>query len=471
MRSGLFIQTGLRGVDSEESFRHVSKMLPVSIVLFSVDFRNEKELLELIRKINHIYVVENNVSAPIIAVDQEGGNVVRIPWIDYSPSNLFLGKLNDPEFTNYVGRLAGYQLHGLGIGWNLAPVLDTLNGYNPVILERSFGSGLDLIAKHGSEYIKGIQSYGVRATAKHFPGHGSVMVDSHLDLPEDKRNLESIINDAFPFRKAIEAGVSSVMLSHVLYNSLDENYPATLSRAVQKLLREDFGYNKLIISDSMDMKSVKGRYSTSEVVKGSIGNEVDVIEDANIAASLEFFEIIEKMDRSMLKAKAERIMKFLEPVNKPSFKPSPLLLNSVEVVFPQVKRKKALDPEKKTILFMMDTKRETNVAEETNVSEVIANKVKDLNFDIEIYYGTEYLEKFRDSGKQIIFVGRNEHLKNRVNMLNEISITNSCVFISTSFDGDMGILSENMGYISAYSKKPTVVTGAILKAFGLMGKI
>lgn len=468
MRSGLFIQTGLRGVEREESLRYVSKMLPLSVVLFSNDFRDEKELAELIKKINHIYVVENNVDAPFIAVDQEGGNVVRIPWIDYNPSNLFLGKLDDPKFTNYVGRLTGYQLNSLGIRWNLAPVLDTLNGYNPVILERSFGSDLELIAKHGVEFIRGIQSYGVRATAKHFPGHGSVMVDSHVDLPEDRRNIESIINDAYPFRKAAEAGVSSIMLSHVLYNSLDDNYPATLSSAVQKLLRKDFNYKNLIISDSMDMKAIKGRYDVSEIIKGSIKNEVDVLENADIVGSMEFYEEIQKIDHASLKKKEQRILEFMEPVRKMSHRPSPYLLKSVETVSPIVRRVKMLDPEKETDLVLMDSKDESQVAEITKSTNLVSSHLGSLNLDLKLHYGIEFLENMKDAGRQIIFVGRNEHLRSRVKLLNEISERNICVFISTSFDGDLGIISENMGYISAYSKKPSVIVGAIMKAFGFM---
>lgn len=468
MRTGLFIQTGLRGVEREESLKYISKMLPLSVVLFGNDFSNEKELTELISKINHIYVVENNVPAPFIAVDQEGGNVVRIPWIDYSPSNLFLGKLDNPEFTNYVGMLTGYQLNSLGIRWNLAPVLDTLNGYNPVILERSFGSDLETIGKHGAEFIKGIQSYDVRATAKHFPGHGSVMVDSHVDLPEDKRNVESIINDSYPFRKAIDAGVSSIMLSHVLYNSLDENYPATLSAEVQKLLRHSFNYRNLIISDSMDMKAVKGRYDVSEIIKGSIKNEVDVIENADIVGSMEFYEQIQNIDTALLKPKEERIMQFMQPFKKLSYKPSPLLMRSVETVSSRIRRRKILNPDIEADLVLMDSKDESQVAEISKSTNLVSTHLADLNLKLKLHYGTEFLENMKESGRQIILVGRNEHLRSRVNLMNAISGKNNCVFISTSFDGDIGIVSEKMGYISAYSKKPSVIVGAILKAYGFM---
>lgn len=221
MRPGIFIQSGLRGMDREEALKKIAKLLPYSIVLFKSDFSSPEDLKELIRRVRRIYVTENGVEEPLIAVDQEGGNIVRLDWLDYSPSNLFLGEFNNTNFTSYVASLTGYQLSDLGIHWNLAPVLDLLNPYNQVILERSFGSDIMKVSDHASAYIKSLQDHGVHATAKHFPGHGSVMDDSHLVLPSDKRGFEAIINDAYPFISAIEAGVHSIMLSHVLYTSLD----------------------------------------------------------------------------------------------------------------------------------------------------------------------------------------------------------------------------------------------------------
>jgi len=288
MRTGSIIQSGLRGfADIETSLKAIKKLLPFSIVLFRSDFSKEEDLKQLINNINHLYRIEAGIDPPIIAVDQEGGNVVRIPWLDYNPSNFFTGSFNNLNFTLYIGRLTGSQLYNRGIRWNLAPVLDILNGYNQVILERSFSEKVEAVAEHGAYYIKGLQEAGVAATAKHFPGHGSVLDDSHLVLPKDSRGFSAVMNDAYPFISAIESHVRSIMLSHVLYDSIDPDYPASLSEKVQNILRDELKFNGVILTDSVDMKAVSANYTISEIVKKSVGNEADVIEIADLNRGLE----------------------------------------------------------------------------------------------------------------------------------------------------------------------------------------
>ena len=210
--------------------------------------------------------IEKGIAPPVFAIDQEGGNVVRIPWLNYNPSNYFLGQVNNEKLTNYVGLVTGSDLYRLGIRWNLAPVLDILNNYNQVLLERSFGEDVETVAVNGAAYISGLQNQGVAATAKHFPGHGGVLEDSHQTLPRDKRSMNALLNDAFPFKAAIKAGVRAVMLSHVLYEGLDPDNPATLSQKAYDLLRKTFQFNGLVITDSVDMKAVSQNYSTTEIV-------------------------------------------------------------------------------------------------------------------------------------------------------------------------------------------------------------
>jgi beta-N-acetylhexosaminidase len=468
MRPGFFIQSGLRGVEEGESLKYISKLLPTSIVLFSSDFKTKNELNELIHKLKRIYVIENNVKEPIIAIDQEGGNVVRIPWLDYNPSNLFLGEMNDERFTNYVGRLTGFQLSELGINWNLAPVLDLLNGYNPVILERSFGSDPLLVGDHGSQYIKGLQLYNVRGTAKHFPGHGSVLQDSHLTLPSDNRNYESVINDMFPFKKAIEANVASIMLSHVLYTSMDPDYPASLSLSIQKFLRKDLGYKGIIITDSVDMKAIADRFELKEIIDGSIKNEVDIIEDANLSVAMDIADAIANISVDKLKVKADRILKFMEPTVQPNIHPNADLLRSVEITFPRVKREVIINPDEQIDLILLDSKDESKVSESLNISTDIQSEISRLDLNIIIHYGTEYIDNYSLENKQLIIVGRNEHLHKRIHRINEVGEKNKCVFVSTSFDGDIGIFHESIGYVSAYSKKPSVLIGSILKSIGYL---
>lgn len=465
MRAGSIIQSGLRGfADLETSLKAIKKLLPFSIVFFRSDFSKEEDLKDLIKKINHLYKIEAGIDPPIIAVDQEGGNVVRMPWLDYNPSNFFTGSFNNLNFTHYVGRLTGNQLLNLGIRWNLAPVLDILNGYNQVILERSFSEKVEIVAEHGSCYIKGLQEAGVAATAKHFPGHGGVLDDSHLILPKDSRGFSAVMNDAYPFISAIESRVSSIMLSHVLYDSIDRDYPASLSENIQNLLRYKLKFNGVILTDSVDMKAVSSNYTVSEIVEKSVGNEADVIEVADLNRALEISDYILKIDKDKLEKKVDRIGRIL-PEKTFSYSPQPDLLNSISLSFNILLRERRLDPTEHIFLVFLDTKPESNVVEEKDSSNSVVKRIRQTELDIEVT-DLEKLLKNNTVESQIIFIGRNEHLKDRFTSLNVLSEHNKCVFISTSVSRDLGVISENIGYIAAYSSKTENVVGSIYKALG-----
>ena len=130
---------------------------PIKLVLVRKDFSDRKDLIELIHTIKHLYSIEKDAREPYIAVDQEGGNVVRLAFLNYNPSNAFLGNLDNLRFTEYVGSRTGYDLKDSGIDWDLAPVLDLSSPYNQVILERSFSYDPLVVAEHGKAFIRGIQ--------------------------------------------------------------------------------------------------------------------------------------------------------------------------------------------------------------------------------------------------------------------------------------------------------------------------
>lgn len=465
MRAGSIIQSGIRGFpDIETSLKAIKKLLPFSVVLFRSDFSDELDLRNLVKKINHLYKIEAGIEPPTIAVDQEGGNVVRIPWLDYNPSNFFTGSFNNPNFTRYIGRLTGNQLYNLGIRWNLAPVLDILNGYNQVILERSFSERVEIVAMHGSSYIEGLQEAGVAATAKHFPGHGSVLGDSHLVLPKDFRELPAIVNDAYPFLSAIESNVRTIMLSHVLYESIDRDFPASLSAKIQDILRKQMKFEGVILTDSVDMKAVSKNYTIDEIVANSVGNEADVLEIADLNRGLEMADYILKIDNEKLKKKIDRIDHFL-PEKRLSFSPQPDLLNSISLTFNTVLREKTLDPKKKFYLVFLDTKPESNVVEEKDSSKSVVKRLRQTELDFDVI-DVEKLLKENSYENQIILIGRNEHLKDRFNSLNRLCEKNKCVFVSTSISRDLGVLNDNIGYIAAYSSKTENLLGSIYRALG-----
>jgi beta-N-acetylhexosaminidase len=201
----------------------------------------------------------------LIAIDEEGGNVTRLEVATGSsyPGNLALGSVDDVDLTRAVAASMGSELAGAGVDLDLAPDADVnSNAANPVIGARAFGSESALVARHTVAWVEGLQASGVAACVKHFPGHGDTSIDSHLALPvvgEDPRNgaLE-------PFRAAIEAGVRAVMSAHIVVPMLD-NAPATLSRRVMTgLLRDELGFDGMVITDGLEMRAISDGVGIAE---------------------------------------------------------------------------------------------------------------------------------------------------------------------------------------------------------------
>ncbi|MFY1671829.1 glycoside hydrolase family 3 protein [Plantactinospora sp. WMMB334] len=201
----------------------------------------------------------------LVAIDEEAGDVTRLESRLGSsrPGNLALGAVDDPELTEAIARDLGAELAAAGVTLNYAPDADVnANPDNPVIGVRSFGSDPGLVARHTAAWVRGLQSAGVAACAKHFPGHGDTSVDSHLDVPRievSRARLNAC--ELPPFRAAIDAGVQAVMTGHLLVPAIDPEWPATLSRRVlTDLLREELGFQGVVVTDGIEMRAVTDRY-------------------------------------------------------------------------------------------------------------------------------------------------------------------------------------------------------------------
>jgi len=194
----------------------------------------------------------------IIAVDEEAGDVTRLFAATGAPfpGNAVLGRLDDVDTTRDTAAAIGWSLREAGCTVNFAPCVDVNSrSDNPVIGVRSFGSDADLVARHGAAWVAGLQSTGVAATAKHFPGHGDTAQDSHVSLPVVNRSLDQLRGrELLPFAAAINAGCRLIMTSHILLPQLDREQPATLSRIVlDDLLRRELGFSGVVVSDALDM--------------------------------------------------------------------------------------------------------------------------------------------------------------------------------------------------------------------------
>jgi beta-N-acetylhexosaminidase len=199
----------------------------------------------------------------IVGIDEEGGDVTRLSHAEGSPfpGNAALGAVDDADLTRQVYAAIGGQLREVGVTLDLAPSVDVNTADdNPIIGTRSFGSDAKQVSRHAAAAVAGLQSAGVAACAKHFPGHGSTEADSHLGLPTVAASLDLLRSrDLPPFAAAVEAGVLAVMTGHLRVPELTGAEPATLSHAaLTGLLRGELGFGGVIVSDALEMKGASG---------------------------------------------------------------------------------------------------------------------------------------------------------------------------------------------------------------------
>jgi beta-N-acetylhexosaminidase len=198
-----------------------------------------------------------------VSIDQEGGRVARLkePFTRWPPMAV-LGRAKSDALADRFGRALARELRAVGITLDYAPVLDIhSNPNNPVIGDRALAERADEVARLGRVIIRALQSEGIAACGKHFPGHGDTSTDSHVELPLVEHPPDRLRAVEFePFRAAIQERVAFIMTAHVLVPALDEQRPATLSPAiVQAILREELGFDGVILSDDLEMKAVSTR--------------------------------------------------------------------------------------------------------------------------------------------------------------------------------------------------------------------
>ncbi|MEJ5244833.1 MAG: glycoside hydrolase family 3 protein [Bacteroidota bacterium] len=237
----------------------------------------------------------------IFAADFENGLSMRLEDGTAFPHAMALGIANDAKLTEEIATAIAKEAKDIGVHWNLAPVCDiNSNPRNPIINIRSFGPTSEIVSKHILAYIKGTQAENVAATAKHFPGHGNTTIDSHIELPIIDCSLSELYeNEIIPFRAAIEGNVKSIMVGHLLVKSIDESKPASLSEKVIKLhIREKLGFDGLVLTDALDMKSVSQKYSPGELLllALSAGNDILLMPENPIDAISIVEQAIEKSE-------------------------------------------------------------------------------------------------------------------------------------------------------------------------------
>ena len=275
---GQLIFTGISGKTlTEDEKNFIEKENIGGVILFSENYENPGQLAELVNEIQTL-----REEYPLfIAVDHEGGRVVRFKnHFTKIPPMLDLAKTTSPKLCFRITKMMAEELSICGINVNLSPVCDVLsNPDNQIIGDRAFGSDPDKVSAFISSAIRGFQTNGILACAKHFPGHGDTAIDSHFNLPIIKKSMEDLRKvDLPPFIKAVKSRVEFVMVAHVIIEGLDPDLPCSLSPKAYDLLRKELRFTKLIITDDMQMKAIADRYSTGEAAAMAIGAGADIIE-------------------------------------------------------------------------------------------------------------------------------------------------------------------------------------------------
>lgn len=221
-----------------------------------------------------------DVAPPLVGIDQEGGRVARLgpPLLVLPPMRALAALL--PDEVRLVARAQGRELAALGITMNFAPVLDVdSNPANPVIGDRAFGSDPQAVATLGLAFAAGLREGGVLPCGKHFPGHGDTALDSHLALPRvsaDRARLDAV--ELAPFAASARAGLEAWMTAHVVFDALDAERPATLSRTVlQDVARDQLGFAGALLSDDLEMRAVSEGATPGELACASVAAGCDVL--------------------------------------------------------------------------------------------------------------------------------------------------------------------------------------------------
>ncbi|WP_216086229.1 beta-N-acetylhexosaminidase [Mahella australiensis] len=250
------------------------------VILFNRNVQGDKQLVQLNNELKSLN--KNNRLPLFISADHEGGRISRLPRraTDFPP-NLAIGKKDSTELSQKIGSVLGSEMKAYGFNLDFAPVLDIFsNPKNTVIGDRSFGKDPYTVGRLGIATMKGIKSAGVIPVAKHFPGHGDTTVDSHMELPISYKSLQQLKSfELLPFGEAIEQGADIVMVAHIKLPEIDKSgLPASLSSVIiTNLLRDDMGFDGVVITDDMEMGAIVKHYNIGDAAVKAIEAGADII--------------------------------------------------------------------------------------------------------------------------------------------------------------------------------------------------
>jgi beta-N-acetylhexosaminidase len=273
-------QMFIAGMSGTEPDYYITKMIHErnigGVILTGPNIESLEQTQPLVSGLQKLSMETSSSIPLLIAVDEEGGSVTRAPWIPSQPAAAVVGQSGDPGLAYQIAGEVGQNLKEAGINTDLAPVVDT--GFGAAIGDRSFGTDPNLVSRMGAATIEGFDAAGIASAAKHFPNHGPADQDSHVGSPVIEHDMSTIqTQDLPPFRAAIDAGVPVVMVGHLIYPAIDSTLPASLSPRAISLLREDLGFNGVIITDALNMEGATRGGTVAQAAVDAVSAGADML--------------------------------------------------------------------------------------------------------------------------------------------------------------------------------------------------
>lgn len=291
--TGQVIISGISGVSLNEEEKDFLQSGNIGgVVLFSHNYESPAQLAELVNSIQQL----RDEYPLFVSVDHEGGRVQRFKeGFSRIPSLKEMSSSGSPKLCFEIHKIIGEELKACGVNFNFSPVTDVLtNPSNTVIGDRSFGPDPEVVTKFISAAIRGLQTSGVIACSKHFPGHGMTLKDSHHDLPIVKTSLDELENiHIYPFSKAAKSRVEAIMVAHLMVDAIDDKNPSSLSPAIYEKIRSDLKFNRIIITDDMEMSAITDRYTVEEASVAALKAGADIVLFRTLESAKKAYESIQ----------------------------------------------------------------------------------------------------------------------------------------------------------------------------------
>ncbi len=478
---GQLILPGFHSYEYDEHLRTLIEDYHVgNVILFTRNFENAEQMRKLTDKI-HEEVLKHTGIVPFISIDQEGGLVTRMMKdVTFAAGPMTCSAVS-PEAAFDTGRMLAYDMIGLGMNLNLAPSLDVNNNpNNPVINVRSYSDDPERVSLFGKQFIKGSLEYGVLPCAKHFPGHGDAAVDSHLGLPtleHDTVRMHEV--EMKPFIENID--VPAIMSAHILFPAYD-TVPATLSKKVLTgILREELGYEGLIITDCLEMKAIADNYGTSEgalqAVKAGADllcichtlerqvRALELIEEAVLDGSLPESELDRHVER-ILKAKVATLP-YLEQYfyNKEKTFSAENNLRASAIVDASLTHVLGKEPKltNKTLVLAPVAQARTIIEDEfdeRNLAKVLKANFKDVTIKEMVNdeaFVEQTLQEIRNYDQVIVFSYNANVTPWQVSLINNIIQNNKTYVISLKGPFDYHKYNNLENYMCLYEYTPNAI--------------